>query len=186
MRNETRRWSFISVALPLAIGGAAVAAAQSAPACDTPVYRYAVYRWEREPYLVVRLTKGERLDEQAKAVRAAVEELRDNHKTPANIDWFEVDIEADPKLQSLPPWVRPQLLGDTDAQDGSEDNAVAKDALAPATPEEGYLVFAPDWALVHSGALTVADVTALATCEAARRLRRAAEIKFPPLLDFVA
>jgi hypothetical protein len=158
-----------AIVLASVIAAATVGLPGDAAACDTPVYRYATYRWKREPLLVVRLNQGKELSAETVAVKQAVEALRDDEEAPANIDWFQLDISADPGLSALPPWVRTNVLRPADESPGAAESDTAEDQ-PPAAAESEYLIFAPGWVLLHRGAVSVADVRALAACPAATAL----------------
>ena len=62
----------------------AVLAAGLVLACDTPVYRYAMYRWEPAPYEVY-FFHDKPMDEQAAQVQKLVEAASRAEKNPANL-----------------------------------------------------------------------------------------------------
>ena len=74
-------------------------------ACDTPVYRYAMYRWEPAPYEVY-FFHDKPLDEQAAQVQKLVEAASRSEKNPANLFFVPVSMSDDPELKRIPPDVR--------------------------------------------------------------------------------
>jgi len=74
-------------------------------ACDTPVYRYAMYRWEPAPYEVY-FFHDKPMDEQATKVQERVESASQSEKNPANLFFVPVSLSADPELKKIPPDVR--------------------------------------------------------------------------------
>lgn len=90
------------------IGLAAVLTALAAGfvlACDTPVYRYAMYRWEPAPYEVY-FFHDKPLDERAAQVQKLVEAASQSEEKPANLFFVPVSLSADPELKKIPPDVR--------------------------------------------------------------------------------
>lgn len=90
---------FIGMAI-LLVGGAAFS-----PACDTPVYRYAMYRWEPAPYEIYYF-HDQPLDEQAERVKGLVEEVSRSEDKPVNAFFLPVSLTDDPELKRIPPDVR--------------------------------------------------------------------------------
>lgn len=90
---------FIGMAI-LLIGGAAFS-----PACDTPVYRYAMYRWEPAPYEIYYF-HDQPLDEQAEQVKGLVEGVSRSEDEPVNVIFMPVSLTDDPELKRIPPDVR--------------------------------------------------------------------------------
>ena len=74
-------------------------------ACDTPVYRYAMYRWEPAPYEVYYF-HDKPLDEQAAQVQKLVEAAAQSEEKPANLFFVPVSLTDDPELKKIPPDVR--------------------------------------------------------------------------------
>ena len=74
-------------------------------ACDTPVYRYAMYRWEPAPYEVYYF-HDKPLDEQASQVQKLVEAAAQSEEKPANLFFVAVSLTDDPELKKIPPDVR--------------------------------------------------------------------------------
>jgi len=90
---------FIGLAILLA-GGAVVASA-----CDTPVYRYAMYRWEPAPYEIYYF-HDQPLDEQAEQIKKLVENVSRSEDKPANAFFVPVSLTDDPELKRVAPDVR--------------------------------------------------------------------------------
>jgi hypothetical protein len=74
-------------------------------ACDTPVYRYAMYRWEPAPYEVYYF-HDKPLDEQVTQVQKLVEAASRSEEKPANLFFVAVSLTDDPELKKVPPDVR--------------------------------------------------------------------------------
>ncbi|MCB1549050.1 MAG: hypothetical protein KDJ41_14625, partial [Hyphomicrobiaceae bacterium] len=84
---------------------AAIAAAAAAFACDTPVYRYAMYRWQPAPYEIYYFYRSEQAADFA-ALQERIGELAARPLAPPNVQVFTVDLEQDPELKSVPRDVR--------------------------------------------------------------------------------
>ncbi|MGM0486483.1 MAG: hypothetical protein ACQESR_06950 [Planctomycetota bacterium] len=74
-------------------------------ACDTPVYRYAMYRWYPAPYEVYCFHEGE-MDEAAKQMETAIDEAVTSEKAPSNVRFIPVDLAEDEELKGVPPDVK--------------------------------------------------------------------------------
>jgi hypothetical protein len=74
-------------------------------ACDTPVYRYAMYRWEPAPYEVYYF-HDKPLDEQVSQIQKLVESAAQSEEKPANLFFVAVSLTDDPELKKIPPDVR--------------------------------------------------------------------------------
>lgn len=90
-------------------GGAAVLALTAmvldGRACDTPVYRYAMYRWLPAPYEVYYFHE-QGLDDEAERVKVAVRSIGEDRDAPANIVFVPVDLSKDAELVGVPPDVK--------------------------------------------------------------------------------
>ena len=75
-------------------------------ACDTPVYRYALYRWTPTRYILCRIHDGPEADSSVATVREMVDKAADDPSLPANIVWVDVDARNSEQLQTLPDFVR--------------------------------------------------------------------------------
>jgi hypothetical protein len=85
------------------------------PACDTPVYRYALYRWEPAPYEVFCFHRGD-LDQGGARLQALVEAAQRSTEKPANIGWLSIDLAKDPDLKTVPAPVREAWQAQKDAK----------------------------------------------------------------------
>lgn len=108
-------------------------------ACDTPVYRYAMYRWYPAPYEVYFFHEGE-IDEAGKNMEAAIDEAMTSEKAPANVRFIPVDLAEDEELKGVPPDVK-------EAWEEQEE---------PATPQ--FLVSSPVGGHLHQGPLSADQV----------------------------
>ncbi len=77
----------------------------AAGACDTPVYRYAMYRWLPAPYEVYCFHKSE-INESGLAVKTAIETVSEADDNRANVVFLPVDLAKDPELKTVPPDVK--------------------------------------------------------------------------------
>jgi hypothetical protein len=84
-------------------------------ACDTPVYRYAMYRWLPAPYEVYCFHRGE-LNEAGQAVKEAIEQANQAQDNPANVVFLPVDMDKDPELKAVPPDVKKAWEARSDQQ----------------------------------------------------------------------
>lgn len=82
-------------------------------ACDTPVYRYAMYRWEPEPYELY-FFHDQPAGNQDQAVAQAVKELAGSEKQPANLQFFDVNLAEDKEMQKISPAVKQAFLAKAD------------------------------------------------------------------------
>ena len=87
----------------LAIAG--MLAAVAGVACETPVYRYAMYRWQPAPYEVYFFHDTEPNDQQQQ-VADLLESLGRGGDTPANVAYLPVNLAEDKELASVPPDVK--------------------------------------------------------------------------------
>lgn len=81
------------------------AAGSVSRACDTPVYRYAMYRWYPAPYEVYFFFEGE-MDASGEEMKQAIDEAANSEKTPANIVFIPVNLTEDKELKGVPPDVK--------------------------------------------------------------------------------
>ena len=114
----------------------------TASACSTPVFRYAMYRWEPAPYEVYYFHRGP-LDEQVAEQHQWLKAVARSEERPANLFVLAVDLEEDPELGSVPGDIRQRWQSLED----------------PQTP--CYLVVTPQGVPIHRGDLQRADVQAL-------------------------
>ena len=73
----------------------AVAVALPLIACETPVYRYAMYRWAPAPFEVYFFHSGE-LSEDDKELHAEMLSIAQDDESPLNCSLISVDLEKDP------------------------------------------------------------------------------------------
>lgn len=78
------------------------AMATIALACDTPVYRYAMYRWLPVPYELYCFHRGER-SAAGLELEAKVEAMAADVKPSVNLVFIPVDLEKDAELKTVPP-----------------------------------------------------------------------------------
>ena len=80
-----------------------------ATACETPVYRYAMYRWQPAPYEVY-FFHDQPAGEDDQRVEAMLTEFERGSENRANIAYIPVNITEDPELASVPPDVKKAWL----------------------------------------------------------------------------
>ena len=73
-------------------------------ACNTPVYRYAMYNWQTAPYIVFHFYEGE-VAEEDKAVHAVLEKLTEEWPPEANVRVEPIDVSDEKKMEALPEFV---------------------------------------------------------------------------------
>lgn len=129
---------------------------KTVPACDTPVYRYAMYRWTPTPYEVYYFHEDffqeEKYNEKDTASHKAIERLSADPERPANIVLVPVNLFADKELRGVPPDVRKMWQK-------QENKSLPR-----------YLLVSPQGAHVYSGALTSDEIASLATSAARQRI----------------
>jgi len=113
-----------------------------AGACDTPVYRYAMYRWEPAPYEIYYF-HDKPLDEPAAQIEKRVKEASQSEEKPANVFFVDASLADDPELKRIPPDVR----------------KVWKDQPNPPVPS--YMVVTPYGRSLFQGTLDEAVITSL-------------------------
>jgi hypothetical protein len=133
-----------ATALLLGIGSAACA-------CDTPVYRYAMYRWEPAAYSVWCFHRGEPGKDVAE-VHRRLDQLGGTVSPSTNLRFESVDLAAKDSLEKVPPWVKK-----------------AWEARA-ADPLPTYLVFTPWRTELLAGRLDAASVEAIAESPARKQI----------------
>ena len=119
--------------------------------CDTPVYRYAMYRWEPAPYECYYFHKGP-IAEAAAKLHRLIDEASTSQTQPANVMLAKIDLEKDPELKGVPRDV------------GKLWTAQEKPRLP------GYLLVTPHGAKLFSGTLDEAQLRALTDSPARRQL----------------
>ena len=103
MKRYTRPRSTASVVLwSLAVALLAASATQTpAVACNTPVFRYAMYNWPRSPFYVVYFHHGE-IPEQDAATNRVVEQLAETEPAGPNIVFESVDVTDRQQMKAVP------------------------------------------------------------------------------------
>jgi len=124
-------------------------ATTAAVACDTPVYRYAMYRWPPSPYFVLYFHQGE-IAEAEKPTHDAIYALMDDREKQTNLLLEPIDLSEEGALAQLRPEV--QALWNT-----REDRA-----------NTGYLVISPRGREIFSGRTLDADTLAAMIASAKR------------------
>lgn len=136
--------------------GVTMSLSKTVPACDTPVYRYAMYRWTPTPYEVYYFHEDffqeEKYNEKDTASHKAIERLSADPERPANIVLIPVNLFADRDLRGVPPDVRKMWQK-------QENKSLPR-----------YLLVSPQGAHVYSGALTSDEIASLATSAARQRI----------------
>jgi hypothetical protein len=89
------------VAVLAGLGGWAAVA----NACDTPVYRYAMYRWEPAPYEVYYFHDAEP-DENDQLIADELKAAWESNEERANVVYIPVDMSQENALNRVPPDVR--------------------------------------------------------------------------------
>ena len=139
-RRLTMSWTWGLCAVSLAT----LFATATADACETPVYRYAMYRWQPAPYEVYFFHEDQPNAEQ-EALTQVLDQAGRSVDHPANLIYTDVDLGVDPQLHGIPPDVK-QAWTNRDA-----------DKL----PLPSYLVSTPLGVTIYQGQLDVAAVTAM-------------------------
>ena len=121
----------------------------STQACDTPVYRYAMYRWNPAPYEVYYF-HDQPVTDTDRSLHDLIETMSANPEAAANISLIPIDVARDPDLKTVPPDVR-RFWKSGDPK-----------------PLPSYLIWAPpsrdrrqDEGIIISGALDTAMLQAL-------------------------
>ena len=135
-----------------AVGVAVLLGGTLASACNTPVYRYAMYNWRVSPYPIFYLYDGEEPEEDKKTNKL-IEELSMSETEIANVVLEKIDVSDAEKLDKLPGW---EVI--EKAWKSYDDGAV------PA-----HLVMTPWGAKVFAGRLDEKSVKALAESPARTR-----------------
>jgi hypothetical protein len=86
-------------------GATLILATADAPACDTPVYRYAMYNWPAAPYRVYCFHRGEP-DKDTAQTNRLLAELAGPNPPAANLLFQAVDVAQKSQLDQLPERVR--------------------------------------------------------------------------------
>ncbi|MBI2480874.1 MAG: hypothetical protein HYV60_20270 [Planctomycetia bacterium] len=86
-----------------------IVAACVARACETPVYRYAMYRWQPAPYEVY-FFHDQPANEQDQRVQELLIDFERGGDSRANVAYIPINIAEDPDLASVPPDVKKAWL----------------------------------------------------------------------------
>ena len=132
----------------LLVGLVGWGAALAVSACDTPVYRYALYRWQPAPYEVYLFHQGGESPAQQQ-VRQALTGLAEDAGRPANVVTIAVDLQADPELKRVPPPIREAYLSGSGG---------------------GCVVGTPQGMPIHVGEVTEAEAASLVDSPQRRRI----------------
>ncbi|MCO6459673.1 MAG: hypothetical protein J5I93_30540 [Pirellulaceae bacterium] len=124
--------------------GLAMLLPAGAAACETPVYRYAMYRWQPAPYEVYFL-RTEAASERQRMLQQQLTEWSRDKLLPANVLAFDVDLAEPEALERVPADVKSKWLEQTE----------------PATP--ACLVTSPLGFHLHTGPLESFDLEQLVT-----------------------
>ncbi len=136
--KSLRRW----VLGTLVMASSWLTAAMVANACDTPVYRYAMYRWFPAPYEVYYFHRDQ-LDQSAQVIQARIDKFAELEEVPANMVFLPVDLNKDKELRSVPPDVKEAWL--------KQDEP----------PIPSYLISSPLGVHLHQGQLTEKELDEL-------------------------
>lgn len=134
----------------------------SAPctACDTPVYRYAMYNWPPHPYQVVYLYRDE-IPADDKPVHQALLAAEDDAGQPANLRLMLANLDD------------PEALADLPAPQQAALEQFAQAGLPRYVVFSPPSVDAPAGLPVYTGSLSAADVAALLDSPARQRILKA-------------
>ncbi|MCH8922978.1 MAG: hypothetical protein IIA67_07500 [Planctomycetes bacterium] len=125
-------------------------------ACSTPVYRYAMYRWQRAPYEVFYLHQGETPPQDA-AVNKSLAALSSNGPAEgksANVRFTSLDISDKAVLASLPPELQATLKKHKDK------------------PLPWHVIYTPGWTELHVGRLDEKSTKTLADSPARKKMNK--------------
>lgn len=111
-------------------------------ACNTPVYRYAMYNWQTAPYIVCYFYEGE-IAEEDKAVNEAISKLTEEWPREANVQLEPIDISDEKRMENIPEFVKEAWK----SHEGGK------------TPS--YVIFSPFRAHIYSGELNSESVKKL-------------------------
>ena len=133
-------------------------------ACETPVYRYAMYRWQPTPYEVY-FFHDHPVGPADQQVADRLAEYADAEGNRANVAYIPIDLAGDPELNSVPKDVR-------EAWEQREDKTLPT-----------YFISTPYGAGLSFEQLTADDVTALVESPARKSL--AAQLETGKICVFV-
>ncbi|MDP6554478.1 MAG: hypothetical protein QGF59_00175 [Pirellulaceae bacterium] len=111
-------------------------------ACETPVYRYAMYRWQPTPYEVYSFHDDSNSEAHA-AVEEAIADVSEGTDNRANVVFIPVNLTADPELNGLTPDIKAAWTSQ-------------KDRSLPS-----YLISTPYGVQIYSGKLDIGTIETL-------------------------
>ncbi len=120
-------------------------------ACNTPVYRYAMYNWQTAPYIVFYFYEGE-IPEADQEVHKSFQKLTEEFPPQANVRFEPIDVADAKKMETLPEFV-------VEAWKAYEDGR-----------KPAYLVFSPFRAHIYSGQLDAQSAAKLVDSPARQKL----------------
>jgi hypothetical protein len=120
----------------------AFAMVSATQACETPVYRYAMYRWQPAPYEIYFFHKGDR-GGAGSELEDRINEVSEGSDNRANVVFLPINLADDPDLLSVPPDIKQGWLT-------QEEKRVPS-----------YLVSTPYGVRLYSGELTVESIDSL-------------------------
>ncbi|MDP7020156.1 MAG: hypothetical protein QGG36_30440 [Pirellulaceae bacterium] len=142
---RSRRFAFCATLLVL------VATSAILIACDTPVYRYALYRWQPSDYLVYHLHSKPQSAEAEELASRVAELSAEDAPERANLFLHAADISDEQTVNTLDPHVK-----ETWEKEGK--------------PADAYFVFAPTGELLHAGAMSTTELKSLTDSPTRRRI----------------
>ncbi len=124
--------------------------------CDTPVYRYAMYRWPASPYELYAFQDENDSDSQAVAdsLRAIVGRVRDDADHPANLEFVQLNVNEPDIWRNYPPEVQKAWS--------------TKPADTPAS--QWQVLLSPQGIVVKQGQIAAETLEAACESEARRKL----------------
>ncbi len=136
---------------------AAVAVTRVAVACDTPVYRYAMYRWQPAPYEVYYFHNQTPVELHDK-VQEQIEALARNDLIRTNVVYLPVDLKEDPQLVAVPADVKKSWQ--------AHENQ----------PVPSYMVVSPMGAEIFTGDMLEDDVKSLVDSPLRQKIAKELEL----------
>ena len=165
IRTQNHSWPRFGYGLGRVVAFLAVAGClvtSSSDACETPVYRYAMYRWEPTPYEIYCFHKGKR-DAESDRIEAKVEQVTTATDSQANVVFLPVDLGEDPELLGVPPDVKQSLLAN-EAVTSTEPESTSSETATRTTEmldEITYLISTPYGVSLYRGEMDSSSIEAL-------------------------
>src|SRR5688572_22643186 len=128
-----------------------------APACKTPVYRYALYKWQPSHYRIYYLHSGGELPAPDASTIAAIKKAQEA-KPSANIDLHVVRVDD------------PQSLDELDAAARNEAAEIIADVPPEKLPQ--YVIVDPYGGQLHAGPLAAEEIPALVESPIRRQINQ--------------